>query len=126
MCTDPILSLFKTQKQKNHLNYMFGSQGLRGIKGCSSTINETEIPLPPRDQSNTWLPVVCYGQVNESSYEKHLLYISATWDQTLKCQGSCFFIVSNDLSFYQWNQQNRTWNIVPPQKWFIWQFYSTT
>lgn len=76
--------------------------------------NKTEIPLPPH---KVWPPVACNGKVNEVSYKEYPLYISMSSDRTKRCEKSCYFIVSNN-SFYHWDQEKKTWVIVPPTIWY--------
>lgn len=79
--------------------------------------SEIEIPLPPHG-SKVWPPVTCVGKISGFSYREHALYISHSNDRTKGCEGTCYFKVSNNRSFLRWDQENKTWVVVPPIIWY--------
>ncbi|CAL0304110.1 unnamed protein product [Lupinus luteus] len=76
--------------------------------------NEIEIPLPPK---KVWPPVECNGKFNEVSSKEHLLYLSMSNHKPNTWKESFYFRVFNN-SFYRFDQENKTWVLVPPIIWY--------
>ena len=119
MCTIPKIVVYNQQPHRTIYIRCSGNKAYEVSKQVLPSSNETVIPLP---HGKVWPPVSCVAKLSEVSYREHLLYLSFSRDKTKRCEITppskiCQFRVLNN-SFYRWDEELKSWVVIPPTIWF--------